>query len=61
MKRPEVYTANEIRRWDTDTEYTPGCWYPARPYGFTGGFLKRLKNAWYVFTGKYDALNWQDI
>lgn len=34
-----------------------GDWIPARPCGYCG-FFYRVKAAWGVFTGKYDALKW---
>ena len=35
-----------------------GKWQPARPMPYYGGFLRRIKLAWLVFTGKADALLW---
>lgn len=32
-------------------------WQPLRPLGFFG-LLNRLKLAWGVFVGKYDAVQW---
>jgi hypothetical protein len=34
-------------------------WFPVRPKS-KGGFLTRLELAWGVFTGKYDALKWDN-
>ena len=33
-------------------------WVPARPYSY-GGLFTRIKIAWKVFTGEYDALKWE--
>lgn len=35
-------------------------WLPARPYALDGlaGLKRRLKAAWGVVTGRYDALDW---
>ena len=62
MKRtPLVYTPTEIKTWHVEEEYLPGKWRPARPCGFRGVkyFAMRVRIAWSVFIGKYDALNWQ--
>jgi hypothetical protein len=38
-----------------------GYWYAARPIGFQGlNLIDRIKIAWRVFTGKYDALLWKE-
>ena len=42
---------------DSTTEIG-GTWQPARPCPYYGGLLLRLKLAWWVFTGKADALTW---
>ena len=60
MKRtPIVYSASEIATWPTSEEFHPNLWRPARPCPITGLRLKmRLRIAWWVFIGKYDALSW---
>lgn len=60
MRTPCVYTASEIATWHVSEEYKPNHWRPARPCAFTAEFMMRLRIAWKVFTGKYDALNWGD-
>lgn len=62
MRVPQVFTASEIANWHIAEEYQPRKWRPARPLYFTGFryFTMRLRISWRVFTGKYDALNWQD-
>ena len=63
MRVPLVYTPTEIVKWPVSEECSLGLWRPARPCGFS--FLSwdclkmRLRITWRVFTGKYDALNWQ--
>jgi len=61
MRTPQVFTASEIANWHVSEEVEPGKWRPARPCSFWGfrHSLTRLRIAWHVFTGKYDALNWQ--
>ncbi len=63
MRIPLVYTASEIVNWTVSEEHAPGKWRPARPCGFCDlswdHFKMRVKAAWRVFTGRYDALNWQ--
>lgn len=58
MNTPAIYTVNEIYNSDTIVRDTN---LPARPLGYQGLFIfKRIKAAYYVFIGKYDALNWED-
>ena len=59
MRIPNIKYADDIKQWDCTTERDGGKWVCARPY-CVGGIrvLRRLKLAWYVFTGKYDALAW---
>lgn len=61
MRHPNTYSAVEIKQWDTTNEVKNGRWIPARPlpyYGI-GHWWRTLKITWKVFTGKYDALNWE--
>ena len=41
------------------TQLSNGRWVPARPLGWSSP-LKRLRYAWMVFTGKADAVLWED-
>jgi hypothetical protein len=61
IRVPQVYTASEIALWHVSEEVTCGKWRSARPCAFSGlrYFSWRCRIAWHVFTGKYDALNWQ--
>ena len=58
MKHPKLYTSNDIKHWDTEKELDTGQWVPTRPYHLNPGLSERLRLAWGVFTGKYDALLW---
>lgn len=60
MRTPSIRYADDLKKWDCDTQIKGGRWVCARPYK-TGGIylLWRLELAWYVFTGKYDALAWK--
>lgn len=64
MKTPWLYKANEIKHWSSDRVVSfngKNIWIPARPYNLSGlNIIQRLMNAWGVFTGKYDALDWQE-
>lgn len=64
MRYPRVYTPTEIKRWDVDAfdPKRPGKGYfPARPLQYIRwGGMSRLKLTWMVFTGKFDALNWEE-
>lgn len=58
MRTPTIRYADDIKEWDCTAEID-GKWVLARAYSTRGiWFLWRLKLAWYVFTGKYDALAW---
>lgn len=59
---PDVYTADYISKESRSTlsEYSSGKWTPARPLSI-GGLWIRIKLAFGVFTGRYDALDWEDI
>jgi len=69
-KHPSVHSVNSIRSWDVDTEIivpvdVPGSpqgfrhkYVPARSLGFPS-FFSRVRIAWNVFTGRYDALVWE--
>lgn len=61
MRAPCKYDAYEMKHWDCE-EKLPGSkyWRPARPYGWRGVMLiHRIKLAWLVFIGRYDALDWE--
>lgn len=59
------YTAKELKEHETFSRVPMpkakgAYWYPARPENYRfDGFFKRLKLAWGIFRGKYDALDWQ--
>ena len=64
MRTPWLYKANEIKHWSSDSVATfngKSVWIPARPYSLGGlNLIQRLINTWGVFTGKYDAIDWQE-
>lgn len=53
---PQVISVEQIQNCDIKVEID-GKWVPSRPLSI-GGFFTRLKLAFQVFTGKYDALKW---
>ena len=59
------YTAKELKEHDNFSRVPmPNAkrayWYPARPENYRCDTLwQRLKLAWGVLCGKYDALDWQ--
>jgi hypothetical protein len=62
LNTPHLYYVPELVKWanTTQTCHPEAGWIPARPLGFQGLSLKRrLKLAWGVFTGKYDAMYWE--
>jgi hypothetical protein len=62
MRQPSRFTAASIKQWDVLTKARRGTWTPARPepfyYGLFGSIANRFRLAFYVFTGKADALFW---
>jgi len=62
MNTPHLYYVPELVKWSqtASTCHPEAGWIPLRPLGFQGLSLKRrLKLAWGVFTGKYDAVYWE--
>lgn len=53
-----VFSVKAIREWPVAARRADGRWTPARP--MDGPFLWRVKAAWGVLTGRYDALDWQE-
>lgn len=52
------YTAHEIKNWDMARGPD---WKPLRPINhICHGIAKRLKLAFGVLVGRYDALDWED-
>ena len=49
--------AVKVKTGQGDSYYTK--WIPARPLRYAG-FFYRVKIAWLVFKGRYDALDWED-
>ena len=59
MRCPEVYKIEELRNLDVDEETYIGVWRPARPINLASFSLKkRILTAWFVFTGRLDAVDW---
>lgn len=44
---------------ENSTEVRPGKWVPARPL-LADTLFERLKHAWGVLIGRYDAIEWPD-
>ena len=55
MKAPGLYTVNDMFNMCDTQAHINGKWVPARPIG-VAGIVSRLKLAWGVLTGKYDAV-----
>ncbi len=55
------FTAENIKNWDTAVETAHHEWIPARPENCKFTSLKfRIRHAWGVLTGRYDALDWEE-
>jgi hypothetical protein len=60
---PMVYTPDQLKHMINSVQIglPDGRWVSARPSGFWGLCLRwRLETAWNVFTGKWDALRWEN-
>lgn len=56
MRTPSVYHAANM---PTVKTYAYGAWIPARPMSYPGfNLMRRLRIAFLVFIGEYDALEW---
>jgi hypothetical protein len=55
------YKAIDIVNWSCSKQ-SDNRWIPARPLPYYGwwGVKTRIKCAWFVLIGKYDALDWED-
>ena len=61
-KAPALYNLNQLRAAITGKAPATQIgkkWVPARPLGLFS-LRNRLRLAWGVFTGKYDALQWPE-
>lgn len=57
-KAPSLFTVMEIKEISMSMgKKIGGEWVPGRPLGFYN-LKHRLKYAWGVFVGKYDAIKW---
>ena len=53
------YLAVQIKNWDAQHKARSGLWIPSRPENFKfDGIVLRLKLAFGVLIGRYDALDW---
>lgn len=60
MKRaPTNWTIKSLVQHINDGPWVRETGMPARPYGFYS-LRSRIKLAWMVFTGRADALTWED-
>ena len=56
---PTIYNVDEFRSWNCQKEVNKGQWEMCRPLGLQGMFLRhRLRVAWKVFKGEFDAVKW---
>lgn len=58
-----IYTARKIIETGSQaSEYHKKLgWIPARPINYRADSIReRIRYAWGVLVGKYDALNWED-
>ena len=56
-----VYTATQIKAHEVASAKADGYYKPARPISFFGisTVVKRVKAAFLVLIGRYDALDWE--
>lgn len=58
-KAPNLIKLHKVLKDDWPETFNGRYYKKARPIGFFG-FLERLQLAFGVFTGKWDALEWED-
>lgn len=59
MRNPELFTAMQLKNWNTQIEKHTGVWVPARPLPFYGfRIFKNIQFALGVLVGKYDVVEW---
>ena len=62
MSAPNLFWARELKEWSISAIGPLGIRHMCRPSGFHGLCLRRrLKLAWGVFTGRYDAVRWTEL
>ncbi len=55
------YTASQIKQWDVQRRSFDSGWKPARSINHTcESWISRIRNAYGVLIGKYDALDWEE-
>ncbi len=62
MNTPTVYTPAELANpiMSSRARLPDGTWVQCRPMGYQGLLLRhRLRCAWMVVTGRWDALRWE--
>ena len=57
---PTVYGPFEIQNWPTAGLHPCG-YRPSRPIPFQAVTWRKFVIAWRVFTGRYDALDWEKV
>lgn len=57
MKYPRLHTFTTLRSANDMQIETVHGWVPARTFGIPS-FVNRIRLAWGVFTGRYDAFRW---
>ena len=57
---PSLFWAFELKNWPVQASSKSGLQYMARPLGLDT-IPNRLRLAWGVFTGKYDAVQWSKL
>lgn len=59
MNCPTIYNVDEFKDWPDKKEVSQNQWEMCRPLGLQGMFLfYRLRVAWKVFKGDWDAVKW---
>jgi hypothetical protein len=58
MRQTTSWTPIEIAQWPNYEEFKGGHYRAARPLGGPFTLWQNLRVAWRVFTGQWDALNW---
>jgi len=63
MNTPTIYTPSQLQDWPSAVAQPDGSYIPSRPIAWSLSLFhpRRWKIAWRVFTGRFDALDWERV
>ena len=60
LQAPRLVSLDDVLDSDVSQQRKNGRWLPARPLFPFIALAARTRLAWGVFTGRYDALDWEE-